>query len=63
MNKSNLIKPQEIPIPVAIDALIRFMNDQMKFNMNVKGDLRLINKVLYEPEMRKEGMVCTSAIL
>ncbi len=64
MNKTNLIQPQQINIPEAVNALILFMNGQMQFNMNVKYDLRLINKELYQPAMRrKDNLVCMSAIL
>jgi hypothetical protein len=64
INSNKHIPRQALSIPETVTGLMNFMNDQIKFNINVRHDLGLVNKELYEPAMiRKQNLICMSAIL
>ncbi len=53
MVKSNIINPQQnqISLPEAVNALLLFMDQQMRINKEVATNLELARHVLYEPEI------------
>lgn len=64
-----IVQPNQQPLkPIslqeAVAGLMNFMDGQMQFNKEVRGDLTFINIELYEPAMRdKQNISCMSAIL
>ena len=55
MVKSNIINPNipqpQISLPEAVNALLLFMDQQLRINKEVATNLELVRHVLYEPEI------------
>lgn len=60
------IPQQQISVPEAVNALLAFMQDQMRINVGVRQNMQVIEQVVVRPMFRDRnasGVTCVSAIV
>lgn len=66
VTKNIQIPQQQISVPEAVNALLAFMNDQMRINVGVRQNMQMIEHIVIRPLVRDRNaseVTCVSAIV